>query len=220
VSERRSAGVIFDLDGVIVDSEPLQYRAYAAVLEALGVSITRAEYAREWIAAGHGPEYAVRTYRLSLTPADLKARKSEVYGRLLQTEARLIPGARAALDRLGAAFRLGLATNSSRTDTRIALDAFDLGSRFEAIVTRELYTEAKPAPDAYVAAARLLGLDPQRCVVVEDSERGVAAARGAGCACVVVPNEMTAGHDFSAAERVVSSLDEVTAELVQGLLGS
>lgn len=218
MTERRSAGVVFDLDGVIVDSEPLQYRAYAEVLGGLGVSIAREEYAREWIARGHGPEYAVRTYRLSITPAELRARKTDVYERLLRTEVRPMPGARDALDRLGVAFLVGLATNSSRHDTEIVLDAFALGGRFEAIVTRELYSEAKPAPDAYLTAARLLGLDPRRCVVVEDSERGVGAARRAGCRSVAVPNQMTAGQDFSPADRIVRSLDDVTAELVQGLL--
>ena len=220
MTEGRSAGVIFDLDGVLIDSEPLQYLAYADVLGGLGVSITRQEYAREWIGAGRGPEYAVRTYRLAITPAELKARKSEIYERLLRTEARLMPGARAALDRLGSAYRLGLATNSSRRDTGIALDRFDLAARFDAIVTRDLYAEAKPAPDAYLTAARLLTLDPGRCIVIEDSERGVAAARRADCACIAVPNEMTAGQDFSPAQRVVGSLDEVTAELVQKLLAS
>jgi HAD superfamily hydrolase (TIGR01509 family) len=220
VSEERSSAIIFDLDGVIVDSEPLQFEAYAEVLAALGVRISREEYGREWVGAGQGPEYAVRAYCLSITPAELRARKSAVYQRRLRVEAKLNRGALEALERLGADYCLALATNSSRVDTDIVLDRFDLGRHFAVIVTRELYAERKPAPDAYLTAARHLDVRPRRCVVVEDSWRGVAAAHRAGCACIVVPNELTANQDFSHANRVVGSLDDVTGELVQGLLGN
>ena len=74
-----SAGVIFDLDGVIVDSEPLQHQAYNLVLERFGIRVERDEYGREWIAAGRGPEYAVRTYALPVTADELRRLKDPVY---------------------------------------------------------------------------------------------------------------------------------------------
>lgn len=211
--------VVFDLDGVIVDSEPLQYESYAEVLAPLGVRITREEYGREWIGAGGGPEYAVRTHALSVSPAELRARKVEVYRRRLRDEARLMHGVPGVLERLGGCYPLGLATNSSEIDTSIVLDRFDLRRRFAAVVTRELYERAKPAPDAYLTAAARLGCSPRRCVVLEDSWRGVGAAHAAGCVCVAVPNELTTGQDFSLAVRLVQSLDEVTPALVEELLG-
>jgi HAD superfamily hydrolase (TIGR01509 family) len=214
-----SAGVIFDLDGVIVDSEPLQHRAYNTVLERFGIRVEADEYSREWIAAGRGPEYAVRTYALPLTPDELRRLKDPVYHALLHDAAALVPGARAALTRLSAAFPLALATNSSQTDTAFILDRFDLRRFFTAVVTREQYHHPKPAPDAFRTAADRLQLAPARCVVIEDAHKGIIAAAGAGCACIAFPHGYTAGGDCSRAHTVIGSLDEATVALVQSLLG-
>src|SRR5437867_13126726 len=96
------SAVIFDLDGVLIDSEELQFQAYAEVLAGYGVTIGRAEYGREWITAGGGPEYAVRTYGLAVHPDTLRAMKEPVYDRLLAAHVRLMPGAMSALARLSA----------------------------------------------------------------------------------------------------------------------
>jgi HAD superfamily hydrolase (TIGR01509 family) len=215
---RPRAGVVFDLDGVIVDSEELQYRAYASILAPLGVEIGRAEYAREWIAGGGGPEYAVRTYHLPFGAAELRRRKNPVYLEMLRREAALMPGAREALSRLGRVFALALATNSSGQEVELVLDRFGLRQAFAAVAAREDYREAKPAPDAFVAAAARLGLPAGRCVAVEDAERGVRAAVRAGCRCIAVPNAFTAGHDFALADAVVGDLDALTVSLVASLL--
>jgi HAD superfamily hydrolase (TIGR01509 family) len=214
-----SAGVIFDLDGVIVDSEPLQHQAYNRVLERFGVRVDREIYGREWIAAGLGPEYAVRTYGLPITPQELRRLKDPVYHSLLREAATLVSGARSALARLSVAFPVALATNSNQADTGFILDRFDLRRFFTAVVTREQYRAAKPAPDAFCTAAAALDLPPARCAVIEDAHKGVIAATDAGCACIAVPHGYTVDNDFSRAHKIVGSLDEVTVELVDTLLG-
>jgi HAD superfamily hydrolase (TIGR01509 family) len=213
-----SAGVIFDLDGVIVDSEPLQHKAYNRVLERFGVRVDQAEYGREWIAAGRGPEYAVRTYALPVTPEELRRLKDPIYHELLRGEGTLMAGARGALERLSRAFPVALATNSSPADTGFVLEHFDLARFFTAVVTREQYSEPKPAPDAFRTAAARLGLAPARCVVIEDAYKGVVAATEAGCACIAFPHDYTVGNDFSRARIVIGSLDEATVELVRTLV--
>src|SRR5262249_36830230 len=179
-----SAGVIFDLDGVIVDSEPLQHRAYNRVLERFGVRVEHAEYGREWIAAGRGPEYAVRTYALPVTAEELRRLKDPIYHKLLREEGELVAGARDALARLSAVFPVALATNSSQTDPIFILDRFDRGGFSTAVVTREQYRDPNPAPDASRTAAARLQLAPARCVVIEDAYKGVVAATDAGCICI------------------------------------
>jgi HAD superfamily hydrolase (TIGR01509 family) len=211
------AGVIFDFDGVIADSEPLQYEAYSRVLRAFGVAVTREEYSREWIAAGRGPEYAVDRFRLPLTPEEVKRRKEPIYHELLRARVTLMPGAREALQRLAPHFPLALATNSGEADTCFVLDRFELRGYFTALVTRERYREPKPAPDAFLAAAAALGRDPRRCVVIEDAYKGIVSAARAGCASIAVPHSFTEDHDFSLADRVVASLDEVTVALIEAL---
>jgi HAD superfamily hydrolase (TIGR01509 family) len=213
-----AVGVIFDFDGVIVDSEALQHRAYNQVLRRFGVSVDKEEYGREWIAAGLGPEHAVRTYGLPATPTELRRLKDPIYHLLLREEAALVPGARSALERLSAAFPVALATNSNRQDTSFVLERFGLQGHFAVVVTREQYERPKPAPDAFATAAARLGLPAARCVVIEDAYKGVVAAAEAGCRCIAFPHDYTANNDVSRATMVVRSLDELTVSLVESLV--
>ena len=211
------AGVLFDLDGVIIDSEKLQYRAYQQVLEPLGVRITPDEYGREWIGNGRGAEYAVATYGLSLQPDELRGLRTEVYFDLLRREVALMPGVVAALQRLSPHFPLAVATNSNRRDTTFVLDHLSVREYFTAVVTREMYEAAKPAPDAFLAAAAHIGVPPLHCVVLEDAYKGVIAAAEAGCPCVAIPHDFTRANDFSRASIIVDDLDAVTVELIDEL---
>lgn len=211
-------GVIFDFDGVIVDSEELQYRSYSEVLTGHGVSISRSEYEREWIAAGLGPEYVVGKYGLSITPDELRRVKEPVYREMLRAEARLIPGAARLIERLSAELPLAVATNSTVGDVELVLDPFDLRRFFKEVVTREDYRGRKPAPDAFLTAAEKLGLPPSHCVVIEDATKGVLAAERAGCPCIAVPNAFTRNNDFTHATVVLDSLDDVTCELIRNLV--
>lgn len=212
------AGVIFDLDGVIIDSEALQHRAYNLVLQRFGIQVDAVVYGREWIAGGRGPEYAVRELGLPISPTELRRLKDPVYHELMRREIQLVAGARAALERLAARFPLAVATNSHATDVGFVLEHFALEPFFTAVVTREHYVEAKPAPDAFAAAARALGLAPARCVVIEDAAKGIRAAAAAGCACIAFPHDYTADNDTSTAQAVIGSLDELTVALVERIL--
>lgn len=216
---RRAAAVIFDFDGVIVDSENLQYRAYSAILAELGIEVTREEYGREWIAAGLGPEYAVAKYGLTVAAQELRARKGPVYHELLRHEAQLMPGVASVLAALAHIYPLALATNSGLADTAFVLDHFALREHFKAVITRENYSERKPAPDAFLTAAAALDRSPAQCVVVEDAHKGVVAAYRAGCPCVAVPHEFTRDNDFRLAAAVVESLEDLTPALIDSLVG-
>jgi len=212
------AGVIFDLDGVLIDSEALQYRAYSAVLARFGISVSLEEYAAHWIAAGQGPEYVIRTHGLQMHPDELRALKQPVYHDILQREVALMPGAAPALARLQPHFALAVATNSNRQDVSFVIDRFDLRRFFTAIVTREDYRDAKPQPDAFLAAATRLQVTPGACVVVEDAYRGVVAARRAGTAVVAIPNRFTRDSDFSLATIVLPNLDALSVEVITRLV--
>jgi len=216
---RRPAAVILDFDGVIVDSENLQSRAYSSVLAGFGVTVSRAEYGREWIASGRGPEYAVATYGLDITPQELRARKNPVYHELLRSEPNLMPAVPEVLAALAEHYPLALATNSGRGDTGFVLEHFRLREFFTAVVTRESYAESKPAPDAFLTAASALERAPGKCVVVEDAYKGVLAAYRAGCPCVAVPHAFTHDNDFRLASVVLESLAELTPELIEDLVG-
>ena len=212
------AAVIFDLDGVLIDSEPLQYKAYSRVLARFNVSVSAEEYGVHWIGSGRGPEYAVETYGLPVAADELRAMKEPVYEAILREGVTLMPGVAEALSRLYSRFALGVATNSNRRDVSLVMNTLGLGRFFSAVVTRDDYKLAKPNPDAFLTTAARLGIPPRRCVVVEDAHRGILAAHRAGAIAVAVPHAFTRDNDFSLAAAVLHSLDELTVLLVERLL--
>lgn len=210
-------GIIFDLDGVLIDSEGLQYASYSRVLDRWDVRVSPADYARYWIAAGRGPEYAVATFGLPVSPDDLRELKHPVYHEILRERVTLMPGVVAALERFRPHFRIALATNSIRHDVDFVMDRFGLRGWFDAIVTRDDYARAKPDPDAFLTAARHLDLPGDACVVIEDAHKGVLAAHRAGIPVIAVPNEWTRENDFSLAARTVTGLDDITVAMIEEL---
>jgi HAD superfamily hydrolase (TIGR01509 family) len=210
-------GVIFDLDGVIADTERLQWEAYRRVLREFGVDVGLEEYRRRWIATGSGPEWACATYRLPISPDELRGRKAPVYDALMREGIDPCPGAAEALRRLRATHQIGLATNTGRAEVGWILDRLGVASLFHVTIAREDYTRAKPAPDAYLAAAAALGLPAGVCAVVEDTERGVRAALAAGMRAIALPNDLTFDNDFSGASRRLTHLDELTAAVLRDL---
>lgn len=213
-----ACGVIFDLDGVLIDSEGLYYRAYSDVLEPYGVTVTREEYEDHWIAQGNGPEYIVAKHNLPISPDEMRQLRSPIYLHLLETEVTLMPYVHEALSRLAPHCRLTVATNSYREHLDAVLRKFELDQFFPMTVARQDYQKAKPEPDAFLAAARTLGLPPERCIVIEDTYRGVTAAVSAGIRCIAVPNDYTRRNDFSHANLVLPSLRELTVEVISSLL--
>ena len=213
-----SCGVIFDLDGVLIDSEGLYYRAYSEVLRPYGVTVSREEYEDHWIAQGNGPEYIVAKHNLPIAPDEMRRLRSPLYLRLLETEVKLMPYVEEVLTRLFPHCALTVATNSNREHLDAILRKFGLERFFPSTIAREDYQKAKPQPDAFLAAAHQLGLLPAQCVVIEDTYKGVLAATSAGMACIAVPNDYTRRNDFSRASLILPSLNELTTAVVRSLL--
>lgn len=218
VARACSCGVIFDLDGVLIDSEGLYYRAYSDVLKPYGVTVSREEYEDYWIALGNGPEYIVAKHNLPIAPDEMRRLRSPIYLRLLETEVTLMPYVQEALTRLYQHYALTVATNSNREHLDAILQKFELKSFFPLTVARQDYHQAKPHPDAFLTAATQLGLPPSQCVVIEDTYKGVQAAVAAGMKCIAIPNDYTRRNDFSRASLVLPSLRDLTSTIVHSLL--
>ena len=217
VSQLVSGAVIFDLDGVLIDSEGLQYQAYAQVLERFGVSVTAEEYARHWIATGRGPEYAVETYRLPVDAQQLRALKQPVYHEILRRQVSLMPGAIEALARLHARFPLGLATNSNRADVSFVMDQFGLGRFFASIVTREDYVLPSPTPTPFRRQRPASTVRRTRAWWWKIPTKA-SSPRIAPEPCRLRYPTPTRTNDFSLAAAMLGSLDELTVSVVERLL--
>ncbi len=209
--------VIFDLDGLLADTEQLHCRAYQMALQEHDVQLAEADYGEHWVRRGKGIDDWVARQGLDLDPVALRARKAAHYQVLLGSSLRPMAGATALLARLQGAMRIGLASSSYRDAVDGVLHGLGIADYFETIVSGSDVARVKPAPDIFLKAANRLGVAPAECVVLEDAEKGVLAAQAAGMPCVAIPNGYTRDHDFSQATQICASLNQVTVELLRNL---
>ncbi len=210
-------GVCFDLDGTLADTERLQWQSYRRALGEHGVDVDLDQYRRRFIAVEGGAEWAIQHWRLPVDAAALRLRKTAAYREIIAAGVPPMPGARACLERLHGAWRLAVVTNSTRAEAEIVLRPLGMAHLLDAVIAREDYQAAKPAPDAYVAAAAALHLAPAACVAVEDTPRGLRAAQAAGMRVLAVPSDLTVDQDFPGAARRLESLAALTPELLRAL---
>jgi HAD superfamily hydrolase (TIGR01509 family) len=214
--------VIFDLDGVLLDSEQRWNEAKQQLVRTAGGRWL--EDAPTAMMGMSSPEWSAYMRDELGVPRDAAAINSEVVGLMEQGYARelpLLPGARAAVAALAQHWPLGLASSSNREIIDLVLELAGLDGAFAVTISSEEVARGKPAPDVYLEAARRLGIAPDRCVAIEDSANGLRAADAAGMAVVAVPNpHYPPGADaleLSAAS--VSTPGEVTPELIRKAFG-
>jgi HAD superfamily hydrolase (TIGR01509 family) len=209
--------VIFDLDGLLTDTEPLHCQAWRETLAGVGVELSEAEFCDHWIRAGLEIRQFVERRGLAHDPEALRAAKLTRFTTMLETSLRPMPGAIALIEALHGRQRLALATSSFRITVELILERLRVAPYFEAIATHESVTRLKPYPDVFLHVAERLDVAPADCIVLEDAEKGVLAAHAAGMKIIAVPTPHTRDNDFSRATRVVSSLEQVTLELIESL---
>jgi HAD superfamily hydrolase (TIGR01509 family) len=211
----RPGAVLFDLDGVLVDSEPLHLRATQATLGSRGGSYTARD--NQAFFGSNDPEM-LRVLRilfdLPQSTAELVEAHTAHLVELIRAEARPLPGVPdVPLWLRKSGVRLGLATTSRRPIVRAMLEAVGLSRAFDAIVSGDEIVRGKPAPDGFLLAARRLGVESAHCVVVADSRDGVLAGRAAGMLVAAAPGAATRHDDVSAADVVLPSLEALPKAL-------
>jgi HAD superfamily hydrolase (TIGR01509 family) len=199
--------VVFDMDGVMVDSEPVQERANAEYLAGLGATLDP-ELFDEMMGRRVRELTDALAVRLGLPPEQVFRDREAVFWRLLLSEGvEPMPGLHAAVDRLAAAgLPLAVATSGTRAYVDHVLDRLEVRSAFDAVVSGEDVQHGKPDPEIYLLAAERLGADPGGCVAIEDTTHGIASARAAGMRAVAVTHPLNATLDLSAADAVVPDL--------------
>jgi HAD superfamily hydrolase (TIGR01509 family) len=210
--------VVFDLDGIIIDSEHVWDEVRQQLAEERGgrwnedasrdmmgmSSIEWSRYMRDVVGLTEEPEEI---------SAEVVRRLEDRYRR----ELPLIAGAELAVDRLAERWPLALASSSNRELIDLVLESSGLGRHFKGSVSSEEVARGKPAPDVFLEAARRLGVEPARCAAVEDSENGILAAKAAGMRTIAIPNPQYPPNEdaLAAADVVLATVEDLTPAVVE-----
>lgn len=218
--------IVFDFDGVLVDSEPLHYEAFRDVMRPLGVDFDYRWYLAELVGFDDRDAFAhVLRTRLDAdaparaTPIDeLCQRKQDAFERRVRGGIEPIPGAIELVDQAGAQMPIAIASGAVMNDIAVIVEALGRAEAFEEVITADQVARSKPDPESYALAVRRLAerhpdlaLSPAECLAIEDTAAGLASARGAGLRTLGLTTTHPADQ-LDAAERVVDSLTDLSLD--------
>jgi HAD superfamily hydrolase (TIGR01509 family) len=210
--------VIFDLDGVLVDSEQVWDEVREEfVRERGGRWHANAQREMMGMSSTEWSRYVSDELGVALPPEEISTEVARRVAEAYRRELPLLPGAVAAVRRLAERWPLGVASSSNRPIIDLVLERAGVADRFAVIVSSEEVDRGKPAPDVYLEATARLGVDPGRSAAIEDSTNGLRAARAAGLGVVAVPNRAFPPDEdaLGEADVVLDSLDELTPRVVE-----
>lgn len=198
-------GIFWDNDGVLMETEQLYYRANAEALAQVGIALTMEEFCRISLRQGE----SVLALAANDDEPELRRVRDTIYFRLLGEEARVYPGVQSTLERFHGRLPMAIVTSCRRDNFKQMHHSSGLLGYFDFILTREDYRASKPDPEPYLTACARAGLAPQRCLAIEDSERGVVSASRAGLTVAAIPGELNREGDFSAARWLLQGVHEL-----------
>lgn len=206
--------IIFDMDGVLVDSEYTYFQSKSQILREAG-HIVEESYHFQFM--GTTSEYMwqqmKQEFALPLTVPEYVAKMTALRQEMIRRDGiKVIPHVQAFVKRLhGAGLKLAVASSSSLAEIKENLLALGLSDYFSEVVSTEEVKHSKPAPDVYLAAAERIGVDPKNCLGIEDTKNGTGAVRNAGMVCIGFANPAFPKQDLSFADVVVSSFADLDA---------
>jgi beta-phosphoglucomutase len=209
-------GILFDMDGVLVDSEPYICKAAIMMFEELGVKASPEDF-HPFVGMGENRYLGgvAENHGVKVDIDKIKARTYEIYEEIVRGQLSALPGSHkfiAECRRRG--FRLALATSADTVKMQVNLREIGLPPEtFDSIVTGLDVVNKKPFPDIYIKAADMIGLQPQDCLVVEDAASGIKAGKAAGCKCLGVTSSFDA-RVLAGADWICSSLADVPQEAI------
>ena len=208
--------VIFDLDGLLIDSESLQYRAYREAFARHGVSFELSEWPR-WHELEASATRWIETKGLALDGEQIRAEKKLTYDALITEELELKPGAEKLVKALSKDYRLCVASGSRIESIRSCLEKFSLADYFEHLFSATAVKRKKPYPDVYIEAATIMEVPVECAVAIEDSVTGLHAAIAAEIKCIVCPDSFIAKprSDYDGAALMVESLEELDSSVLR-----
>lgn len=205
--------VIFDMDGVVINSEPLGQRANAELFKQLGIDVPVSVYSTFVGTAPHNNMQKLKQlYDIPLAFDELITLRSQIYFNLFNQaeDLQLMPGFLEFIDKLKAAGIVTiLATSSFREKIRRVFEKFPLAVCFDDVVSGEDFEFTKPDPSIFIEAVKRTGFDKNDCIIIEDSTNGIKAANAAGVYCVAYKTEHGVPQDMTGADKIVTDFSEL-----------
>lgn len=215
--ENKLKAAIWDMDGVIADTAPYHYQAWRETFRKRGFSFSEADFRRNF---GQRNDTIIKTVMGNISSKDFEAAAAEKeadYRRRVDGNIKALPGAIELMKALRErGVKIAVASSAPPENIKIILDGLRIAEYFQAIVFGREVTEGKPSPQAFLLAAKKLGVEPENCVVFEDAIAGVAAARTAGMKCVAITNTHPKGK-LEQANLVVESLSRISVDDLEKL---
>jgi len=202
--------LIFDMDGVLVDSEPLHLEAYSRYLAGRGKTYGKS-HNREFLGRKDSEiaPVIIEQFELEVSPEELITGKDEIFFALVRDHARPMPGSREVLrEAKRSGLKVALASSSKSSAIELIVGCLEIGHFFDHLVSGDEVPHGKPAPDIFTLTSRRLSVPAANCLVIEDTENGVKAAKSAGMLCLAVPCDATSDQDHSLADWKLPSLKD------------
>src|SRR3990167_840311 len=203
--------IFFDNDGLLVDTESLWLKATRETMAPYGIEITDEWYTLEVLTKG-GRMISVLAKGNGISEdkiPELSKLRNDLYTNMLKENVQVLDGVREVLEKLQGKFLMGVVTTSNREHFGIIMEKTVLKKFFSLFVTFEDVKNAKPNPEPYLKAVELSKVPKEQCLAIEDSGRGLTAAKAAGLSCYIIPEAWSASHDFSGADKVLKSIREL-----------
>lgn len=201
--------LLWDNDGVLVDTELWYFEATRRALANLNITLEQEIYLQRM---SHGQSSWELAQAAGVDPTDIKAARHQrdaYYQQYLAQQDIEISGVEEVLKALALSHRMAIVTTSRSVDFNLIHSGRNINSYMEFTLTREDYVFSKPDPEPYITALKRFGADPESCLVIEDSQRGLQSAIAAGIDCAIVHNDFTANHNFSGARYMLGSIKEM-----------
>jgi len=208
--------ILWDNDGVLVDTETVYFRACREILDEVGFELTEDLFREVSMRQGKSTIRLAESIGLSSDELEaLRLKRNDRYSELLQRGVRVMTGIEETLRDLRDDVRMGVVTSSRQDHFDIIHKQTGLLRYFDFVLTHADFEKAKPDPECYLRAIDRFEVDVDTALVVEDTERGLQAATDAGLRCVVIPNSLTKGMDFSCAWAVLDNARQLLLEVVE-----
>lgn len=199
--------ILWDNDGVLVDTEYWYFKSTQLALLELGVDLSKSRYLQIMAEGKSSWDLASES---GVSSKDLQSKRADrdlYYQEYLLNQDIEIPGVIETLERFSKTHRMAIVTTSKRSHFEVIHRNTEIVSYMEFVLTREDYTVSKPNPEPYLLGLSRFGADASDCIVVEDSQRGLRSAIAAGIDCAVVHHDFTQSHDFTGAKYQLSSVN-------------